>query len=631
MQHKKSKLSFFPVGNGDMCLIEIAGVGTVLIDINIADNSTACDLVKTLRDKCSKDKYARPYVNVLALTHPDQDHCRGWRDYFYSGPLKDYEKAGPAPDGGKRIIAYELWSSPMVFRRKSKNAELCDDAKEFQKEAKRRVELFRKHGKTDNLGDMITIIGEDEDGKTEGLERILKREGDVFSDINGTQGDIVSIRVLGPFAKQDSDDEEDILCKNDSSMVLQFTFHGERKALFGGDAGVGIWKRLWSKHKGDTPKLEYGFLLAPHHCSWHTMSEDSESECDNPTADKDALNALGQANKKAFIVSSSKAIKNDEDTPPSYRAKKEYEKILEKVGGKFLCVEEETKSRECLEFEIGDEGIRICKKDSGNNGGGTTIAPGVVSTIRPHGELQSIGDDRFTMPIYNPKIFAKYVQRRISFSAEYLGNENLEIYDASIDGNVQDTLKEGKMIRDTFTVEIRSLGLQTFPSIRDCEGRVVRIKEKLGPTVVNNLDGLHLYKDGSFCLFFRGQSPTYIKKYMPNGVLDESLFVREVLIQHLYWLSYCEEYRDQPWPGLPHEDGCAMLQILSDGQYEDKKQFIYAVDSICPHNKPHLAQSIRGLIVSTLPVTQCRFCRNRNTRCVKAIRSLMKVYRNLPH
>ena len=428
MQHKESKLSFFPVGNGDMCLIEIAGVGTVLIDLNIREssNGTTCDLVKTLRDKCSKDKHGRPHINVLVQTHPDQDHCRGLTDYFYFGPPEDYDKAPLAKDDKKRIFVNELWSSPMVFRRKSKKAELCDDAKAFQTEAKRRVNLFRLNGKVGNPGDMVTIIGEDEDGKTDGLEEILKREGDVFSEINNVQNNTVSVRVLGPFSKQD-DDGEVTLCKNDSSVILQITFNEKHKLLFGGDARVGIWKNLWNQYKNDKSVLEYSLLLAPHHCSWRTMSEDSESECDNPKADKDALNALGQANKEAFIVSSSKAIKNDEDTPPSYRAKKEYEKILEKVGGKFLCVEEETKGRECLEFEID---VEIRKVGSGGKGG---RPPRIIvpATSIPHtnqhgasGEsvLKGIRPGKVTPGVlkvgqYQPQEWS--ILYRISFEVEY--------------------------------------------------------------------------------------------------------------------------------------------------------------------------------------------------------------------
>ena len=100
-------------------------------------------------------------------------------------------------------------------------------------------------------------------------------------------------------------------------------------------------------------------LLAPHHCSWHSISSESESENDNPKIDKDALEALSQAKLKAKIIASSKEIpnkkktrKNEITTPPSYLAKLEYQKIVRKVDGEFLCLAEETQNKIILKIDI---------------------------------------------------------------------------------------------------------------------------------------------------------------------------------------------------------------------------------------------------------------------------------------
>jgi hypothetical protein len=39
--------------------------------------------------------------------------------------------------------------------------------------------------------------------------------------------------------------------------------------LFGAEAEVAVWERLWAKHKGMRSRLEYDVLSAPHHCSSH--------------------------------------------------------------------------------------------------------------------------------------------------------------------------------------------------------------------------------------------------------------------------------------------------------------------------------------------------------------------------
>ena len=95
---------------------------------------------------------------------PDQDHCRGIRNHFHLSAPADYAD-DEKPDNEKRITIGEMWSSPMVFRRASVEHKLCDDAKEFNKEAKRRVAVAReKNCSGIGDGDRILILGEDEDG-----------------------------------------------------------------------------------------------------------------------------------------------------------------------------------------------------------------------------------------------------------------------------------------------------------------------------------------------------------------------------------------------------------------------------------------------------------------------------------
>ena len=133
-----AKLSFFPVANGDMTLVRTEKGNNILIDMNIRaeaddEDDDTPDVGEMLRAKLSKDADGRLYVDALLLSHPDQDHCRGLRNHFHLGPPDDWK------DEEDLIFIREIWSSPMVFRRASKNHTLCKDAKAFNKEAKRRV------------------------------------------------------------------------------------------------------------------------------------------------------------------------------------------------------------------------------------------------------------------------------------------------------------------------------------------------------------------------------------------------------------------------------------------------------------------------------------------------------------
>jgi hypothetical protein len=390
----KSTITFFPVDNGDMTLIKLSNKTTILIDINLRElaedkEDPSFDAVKGLRDRLENDDDERPYVDGFLLTHPDQDHCRGLRKHFHLGPLSSYNYDPPVGEELK-IVIREIWSSPMVFRRASKNNPLCEDGKAFNTEARRRIKLFRDNGFSME-GDRILIIGEDEAGKTEGLELILVKLDEVFNTINGKRNNHISMRVLGPFPIQEDSEEEERLRKNHSSVILQYSFvaNGLNDAclfLAGGDAEVYIWEKLWGRKKSITSHIQYDLLLTPHHCSWHSLSYDSWSKDENPQVSQDAKSALSQARDGAFIVSSSKPIKDDKSDPPCWGAKKEYLSILESVDGKFYCTGEHPNEEapKPLTFKISKEGPQPPSKKS-ESITGAAVAAGSAREPSYHG------------------------------------------------------------------------------------------------------------------------------------------------------------------------------------------------------------------------------------------------------
>ena len=354
-------LSFFPVGNGDMTLLETESGRKILIDLNIRaeagdpDNDTP-DVARALRKRLERDGYGRLYVDSLLVSHPDQDHCAGLRKHFHLGPPSEWSSRAD------KIFIREVWSSPMVFRRASRKHVLCDDAKAFNAEARRRVRRFRDTGGFVGDGDRILILGEDEDGKTDDLGRILIRVDQQFFHINGQNDWSMTARLLGPFPK--NDDDEETLSKNNSSTILQFSLMGgdipdKCRFLTGGDAEVAIWEKLWEHHWWRPENLTYDILQIPHHCSWHSLSYDSWSELgEDAEVCEDALKALSQARPGATAVASSDPIKDDDNDPPCIRAKREYLLIANSVNGSFKCVGEHPSeaSPKVLEIEIGSHG-----------------------------------------------------------------------------------------------------------------------------------------------------------------------------------------------------------------------------------------------------------------------------------
>jgi hypothetical protein len=382
-----AKTTHFKVGNGDMTLMVLESGRRLLIDCKIgvaADdpNDDAPDVGAQLRDRLTRDASGRLFVDAFLLTHPDQDHCAGLRRHFHLGPPASWVKADD------KIVIREMWSSPIVFRRADrKNAKgghtLCEDAQAWRDEARRRVRLFRAQRWLAD-GDRIQILGEDVDGKTGDLLPILVSAGSVFSTICGVTDATFSGLLLAPMLADD-EAEAEVLSKNNSSVIVRLTLAAggnptAGRFLFGGDAEVAIWERVRDRYTDQ--ELTYDVLMAPHHCSWHSLSWDSWSEKrEKAVVSERARSALAQAASGAIIVSSSNAILDDNRDPPCIRAKREYEAILKPVSGPFRCVADEP-GDDPLEISISYFGVKPSRLLAGVAGG---LATGVGSEALAHG------------------------------------------------------------------------------------------------------------------------------------------------------------------------------------------------------------------------------------------------------
>lgn len=337
------KASLFKVDNGDMVLFETDSGRCILTDSNIreaaddTDDDTP-DVARQLRKKLDRDDEGRLFVDAFLNTHPDADHIRGLIKHFHLGDPSTWVKADD------KIIIREMWSSPIVFRRakaKDEDHVLCEDAEAWRDEARRRANKFKKD-RTAEDGNRILILGEDIDGKTDDLGDILVKVDEVFSKICGTSDTSFEAQLLAPMPAED-EEEEEILTKNNSSVIMRLDLKVSKvtrgRFLLGGDAEVAIWDRIWERNKNWLERLQYDVLIAPHHCSWHSLSYDSWSEKgEKAKVSESARSALGQPLDGALIVASSKAIKDDKNDPPCIRAKREYIDILDPVKGEFKCV-----------------------------------------------------------------------------------------------------------------------------------------------------------------------------------------------------------------------------------------------------------------------------------------------------
>lgn len=371
-----AKIEFFPVGNGDMALMTLESGKTILIDINIrvaADDKNddeAMDVAALLKNRLQRDTSERLYVDAFLLTHPDEDHCRGLIRHFHLGRPEDWKKEDD------KILIREMWSSPIIFRRKKDACKtICDDADAWWNEASRRVKHYKVAQSKASIkdGDRIQVLGEDKDDRTADIPDILVKTNSEITKICGKVDGTFKARLLAPQLVT-KEEAEKLSGKNHSSTIIRFSIKGGDKDdagrfLTGGDAEVENWDRVWVRNKNSSERLSYDILLAPHHCSWRSLSYESWSESKGKAkVDPDARNALSQARDKAFIVSSSREIEDDDIDPPSFRAKDEYEAIADAVNGTFICVADEC-DNDVLVFEIDANGPRRGNKCGSSDGG----------------------------------------------------------------------------------------------------------------------------------------------------------------------------------------------------------------------------------------------------------------------
>jgi hypothetical protein len=350
-------ITFFPVRNGDTTLIRLGDGAFIVVDCNITkasqddDDEERYDVHDHLVRAVGKDDEI-PFVDAFLLTHPDQDHCRGFQDVFYAGDPEDYAEKN-RKDGLIRID--ELWFSPRVFV--EFEGDLCDDAKAFKDEADRRLKLHQDGSSSANeRGNRLRIVGYTAQEDLADLEDLRVAAGEVTSTLNGTERDGFSAFIHAPFERDTDDEEGD---RNDTSVVwqLRFDVDGEERAclvLMGGDAGHRVWKRIWERSVVED--LEWDLMLAPHHCSWSFFNDTPQEENTEPQGT--SLEVLRQGREGAVVVASCKPIKKSDSNPPHAAAAEVYRAELE-ADDKLRVTEENEGNAGAvpLSYEFGATGF----------------------------------------------------------------------------------------------------------------------------------------------------------------------------------------------------------------------------------------------------------------------------------
>lgn len=361
----KTKMTFYPVGNGDCNLLEIKNGPKILFDCKFIteaeeENSDKFNVIKDLlNNKLKNKRKGLPFLDAFILSHADQDHCLNFKEKFYLG---DPDNISDDDKSNKKILIGELWYSPRVILDHKDGK--CEDANAFTNEAKRRMQLYKDGSKeADKDGNRIRIIGWTDDDCLEGIpDDIITVPKHEISEVNGKNYKNFRMYIHAPF--KDHIENED---RNQTSIVMQIRIDTDKKVdagkmVLGGDAEWPVWEKIMnSTNKEDEFTLEWGLFEAPHHCSYTYFNDDRDKD-----PKQTSLDFLDKREDNAFMVSSSKLILKNSDNPPCQKAKNRY---TERVGeDNFFCTAGDSKDEDenpvvfvlddggfCLEDDVEEE------------------------------------------------------------------------------------------------------------------------------------------------------------------------------------------------------------------------------------------------------------------------------------
>ena len=361
------KLTFFPLGNADCCLIDLSGGQKLLFDFaDTHDPSDPDDKRIDLTTELRQDLDASQKVcyEVVAFSHLDKDHYAGASEFFHLEHAKKYQ-------GDGRIRIDELWVPAAAIVETNLDE---DEAKILQREARFRFKEgkgIRVFSRPEALKDWLA---------SQGLT-VAERQN-VITDagrlVPGFTADIDGIEFFAhsPFAKRLEDGT--VVDRNRDSIVLHATFQNsitQTKFILGSDVDHEALSEIVSitRSKGNDSRLEWDVFKLPHHCSYLSIGPDKGTNKTDPAPEVEWLYEV-QGQNGGIAVSTSKPIPSqDEVQPPHRQAAAYYRDVVQVLGGEFVVTMEHPSERkpEKLEIEICDAGAKTLRR---------LTAPAVIAT-----------------------------------------------------------------------------------------------------------------------------------------------------------------------------------------------------------------------------------------------------------
>jgi hypothetical protein len=311
------KLTFFPLGNADCCLAELAGGERLLFDYantRCADDpqDRRIDLAAKLREDMVAAK--RTSYDVVAFSHLDLDHICGASEFFHLSHAAKYQ-------GGDRFKIDTLWVPAAVIIEDG-----CEDeARIIQAEARHRLREgagIRVFSRPAKLEDWLAKQGLTVASRS----HLITDAGQVIPGFTKAAHG-VEFFAHSPFASRLEDGT--LLDRNTDALAVQATFAVdgvETKVLLASDldhAALSEIVRI-TRFKNREHTLEWDVFKLPHHCSFLSLAADKGTDKTVPVSSVAWL-FEEQGRDGGIVVSTSKVIPtNDDDAQPPHRQAAQY-------------------------------------------------------------------------------------------------------------------------------------------------------------------------------------------------------------------------------------------------------------------------------------------------------------------
>jgi hypothetical protein len=352
-------VTFYPLGNADSALIELANKKLLLIDYgNQGDpddpEDERCDLALELR--LALRKANRKDLDVVCFTHLDDDHCQRMGDFFWLEHSTAYQD-------DDRIKIKELWVPACALIETG----LTGDARLVRQEARHRLREgsgIRVFSRAERLKDWMEAEGIDFESRRD----LFVDAGKLVPGYIKTGPEAAEFFVHSPFAWRQ--DQNTVIDRNGDSIVFQATFKdGEKEsyAIFGSDADhedladiVDITRRY---HNAD--RLRWDLMKLYHHCSYLSLGPDRGKD---ETVAVENVKWLfeTQGQDRCTIVSPSwpipKPYTEDDksDQPPHRQAANHHRRVTSEKFGEFMVtMEPAVGAPKPIRFELDRFGIGL--------------------------------------------------------------------------------------------------------------------------------------------------------------------------------------------------------------------------------------------------------------------------------